>query len=1420
MAWSAKDFEEKTKWTADDFKSKSTFTPTVSSPPKIFNRDLKTPTPTPAPTPQPVQSNFIDNYLKPFQPQSNADYKQMGYYIGGLPVVEGNKVIKDNSPFEILKDNGSTYTVKLSDGKVTEVNKPFVTFKPTDSPELYEQAAQLTDQNFMQRREQEYAAKNPIDRFFTKATDIGFRQDDKTPSLGNPVADVAAGIAGGIMGLATPTGGGQSLGGAMNTAGDLVEYGLNKWGGKLINKLPNVVQKIAPRMVKEVGEGLVYSASKAPDYTAKDWAQNALEDATLGTGLGLLMDGAKNIPDIVKKAQDNSKSKAIDKAYDALKTNMFSTDGVKTQRPTTTEFNTALRNISPIKEPISKDPVKPISDPVKPIKDPVKIKPFEVNKQTLPMEERTLSNIGSKKVNAYQYDNPQVQNEIQAYAVYIKDNELLSGPNKIESTSPVMKKLKEVTKASYAEIDKALDSIIKNQGAENYATAKRVEMVIDDMLTNGFENIKGEKWGADKVYLAKKSLIEGKPIKSVNPDSKYLNGEELPLKDNTIANPKPLKNPKLEKLDSDYKQQLEYIKNNKVMNSELKANELPTNNIEEPKKISVSDQALYAFDKNLRPKIKSTVNEGIKFTTPDTSKKIVNTKDIKTKTNLNTFEKMYSKIVDNQYAIDKFSKNVDSEKVKILASNSRSVPGTVSYILKDGLVDKAGNQIGGSYKDIIDRIPKSQEQAFTDYLLNRHNISRMNEGKPIFGDDITPDISSKRISEYEAKYPDFKQTAKLYDEFMNTFMEIWGVKSGLIEPDTWKVLKEKYPNYVPTYRVMDEVLGPKSLNTKRAFVNQPSLVKKATGSSKPIINPLEKTMELIDKTVKASKYNEVGQSIVEEIRKNPDKLKIWGEIIEEPSTMKMVKDIDIEETMDEFTKQYDALFKKEKLNAPNVVRVMENGKPVYLKVNDKDFFEAITGLTRSKPGDAEKIARYITTPFKSLITTKNPVFAVRNLARDIPTAYINGSEKNPVKFMMGLLDSAKDLKANSEMFREYKALGGGESDFLKSDINKLYKQDGPVSSFNNFIESIPRYAEYKRSVLKGGNTFEAKMKALYNANEVTTNFARQGNITKAVDAFVPYLNASVQGLDKMVRQLKDNPLATVGKGVTIVTIPAVGLYMVNKDNPYYNELDNRTKDNYFIIPNLQDKDSSGNAKTFIKIPKSREYGVMLGALFERTLRGIQGDKKAFKGFGKQVALNIGPNDPLENNIFSPIVTNLPSNKDFANRPIVPLALTNRSPKYQYDDQSTEIAKFLGDKFNFSPKQIDYLVDAYTGIVGDLIITSTRKSTYSGDDTKEKLLRPILGQFKSDPLYSNDIVNTFYENKDKIDTAKQDDKVTGKESRIADPVFSREFNVYYKEISDLYKEIKTTTDQNKVKMLRRQILETAKKANSFFESKTN
>lgn len=849
---------------------------------------------------------------------------------------------------------------------------------------------------------------------------------------------------------------------------------------------------------------------------------------------------------------------------------------------------------------------------------------------------------------------------------------------------------------------------------------------------------------------------------------------------------------------------------------------------------------------------------------------------------------LYQKLIDNQHFIKKFTGETGPKTASIdpykMASNSRSAPGTVNYILAEGLVNKQGERIGNSFKQIIDQVPKQYERQFNDYLLHRHNIDRMgfvdkaqnqvnqfemdnpalagmdvkkvkelakqkgDEGtaareyldlidaannaknKPIFGEETTSDMSRRKTTEYEKIFPDFKRLAGDYDQFMKKFMGEWGEKSGLITPELWAHLQELYPNYTPTYRAQEITIGEPNFNTKRQYGNQPSPIKKATGGSKPVLNPLETTMRLVDKTVKAAKYNEVGQTIVKAVREDPAGLKQWAEIVEDadaPDITKTATSEGIEGVMDEFVDQYDK--PKVKLNQKNIVRVMENGKPVYLKINDKDFLESVTGLINYNPGVAEKIARKVTGPYKALITGKNPIFAVRNIARDIPAAYINGSIKNPFKFYQNLAVAAKEMVSNNKMFQEYKAIGGGQSGFFKEGgLKNLYKQEGVISQFNESIESLPRYAEYRHHVLKGKNTYDAKMEGLFYANEITTNFARHGNLAKSLDAFVPYLNPSIQGLDRLIRQVKNNPLATVGKGVAIITIPQVAFSLMNQNNPNYQELDKRNKDIYYLIPNIVgEKDEKGFPKTFIKIPKAREYGVAFADVFDRIYRGIRGEKNSFDGFLWQkgqglkgvmdstVATQFSPTNPLESNILSTIVTNLPSNKDFAGRTIVPLSLQRLSPRYQYDETTSEISKAIGDKLNISPKQADYLIKSYTGVIGQFLLPMTTK-------TAGKLNAGTMGtntltrNFIADPLFSNEIMNEFYSKKEKLDTSRADAKMLGKTFSDKNIELQRAFNRGADQISEYNKKIKKAATEEEKRKLRAEMLRVAKQYNAMIK----
>ena len=77
--------------------------------------------------------------------------------------------------------------------------------------------------------------------------------------------------------------------------------------------------------------------------------------------------------------------------------------------------------------------------------------------------------------------------------------------------------------------------------------------------------------------------------------------------------------------------------------------------------------------------------------------------------------------------------------------------------------------------------------------------------------------------------------------------------------------------------------------------------------------------------------------------------------------------------------------------------------------------------------------------------------------------------------------------------------------------------------------------QFKRVVKQEGDNYKGRLKAIYEADDLTVNFSRFGEDVKALDSFVPFLNPAVQGVDKTVRIFKDNPKSHF-KGIYAVTI--------------------------------------------------------------------------------------------------------------------------------------------------------------------------------------------------------------------------------------------------------------------------------------------
>ena len=150
----------------------------------------------------------------------------------------------------------------------------------------------------------------------------------------------------------------------------------------------------------------------------------------------------------------------------------------------------------------------------------------------IPVENRTWEDASNRKVNAFQYDHPELH-PYYSQAAQVLRSELASGTRgeryplldqdgyvtgytgtRRAQASPIEQALDNAN-LSYNDIDRALTAIIHNQGQENYAAAKKMELVLDDMLSNGYTDADGREVGPNEGYVAARDVVNrGIPAES------------------------------------------------------------------------------------------------------------------------------------------------------------------------------------------------------------------------------------------------------------------------------------------------------------------------------------------------------------------------------------------------------------------------------------------------------------------------------------------------------------------------------------------------------------------------------------------------------------------------------------------------------------------------------------------------------------------------------------------------------------------------------------------------------------------------------------------------------------------------------------------------------------------------------------------
>lgn len=594
-----------------------------------------------------------------------------------------------------------------------------------------------------------------------------------------------------------------------------------------------------------------------------------------------------------------------------------------------------------------------------------------------------------------------------------------------------------------------------------------------------------------------------------------------------------------------------------------------------------------------------------------------------------------------------------------------------------------------------------------------------NKNKPVFGKTVTADDSKKAVAEMEAAHPEFKVYAKKVWDYSKNLIQ-YRVDAGLITKELADTLLKRYPHYVPTYRT-DKNMSSSGISKTKKGLKVKETVKTAKGSNIDLEDiSLALSYQTMD-VVRAAAMNNLATELHDLAEKKGD----FSNIALQENPVKLEEDMDF-------------------LNDRNAGEVLfyKDGMRYKMAVSQPiaEGFDAFFPASYSNDALANLLAKANTT-FKGLVTQWNPLFGARNAIRDIQEALFYTKYGTP-KFSAAMAKAYKQIIKKGEMYQRFLAAGGLEAGYFAKETgvydkrNKgkktIAKMSEKLQSLNAAVETAPRLAEFMLAIESG----KTDAQALLESAEVTTNFSRGGKWSKMLNRTVmPFLNPSIQGWSKLWRTAAGKKTAKQWAHLIVKSIAvgmAVGMFndLLNGDDEDYQKLNMRDKENYYII-------RIGDGK-FLKLPKGRVVAA-LGSIVTRTNAAMKGDEHAFEGWGESVLGMVTPVEQFSRTIFSPI-TDAKTNTTWYGSNIESESMQNYAVKDRYDEATSSIAIWIGQKLNYSPKKVHYLIDQYTGVIGDVLLPFTSEKAERGMFTSA---------FSIDSVSSNRISTEFYNMKDEM-----------------------------------------------------------------------
>lgn len=728
-----------------------------------------------------------------------------------------------------------------------------------------------------------------------------------------------------------------------------------------------------------------------------------------------------------------------------------------------------------------------------------------------------------------------------------------------------------------------------------------------------------------------------------------------------------------------------------------------------------------------------------------------------------------TQFVDSKAPFEAASKHMDADKAQQamyylqahgqrMNFTSQSVvtgaPQLVEKTRKDGVKEwLVEAKPGANLKDIVqvlgtvaDKVGKDADvvaKRFTSYLVAKR-VEGLNKrgrnGLAVL--DLSGELTQADLDNELQEIKDlgldraFEEARQMYNDYNKNLLD-FAVQTGALSQDVVNTLKS-YGDYVPFYRErggnVELVIGGETPVRIGSVKDQPHL-KELVGGDQKVLDFMTSSVQNTSMLVDMSLRNLAAKNAVYELR-----------------------DIGMA-----------TVSSKDNLEGPDVVHFKVHGKEHSAKINDAFGIPAdllVKGMA-GIPTMVPAVVRLAGLPAKFLrkMITASPVYAAKQLFRDsLSSTMLGGADTLPVLGAFKQIGKGSVLNSrgvtggqiftgtNEDLAVAMRQLASGKFDWM-SGLAKL-------EHMSMEADALTRRAQYDSYIAQG----LSEMQATYLALE-SMNFNKRG-VSPSVhmlNTLIPFFNAQIQGLDVLYKSFRgtmpfNEKLKTreklITRGLLMFASSLAYAAMMQDDEAYKNAPPEMKYGNWFVrLPGVDEP---------IKVPIPFELGYVFKALPE-ALVNIMANKKdgqdeAWKALKTIVQQTIpgGSNYGIPQ-IFKPAIETVLGKSFYTGRDLESAHERSLLPEARYRDNTSELAKIIGDTTGTSPIKIENLVRGYTSTLGLALMQAFNFAIPEGDTPEKATKRmsdlPVVGTLFQ-PNDAQGIISAVYDHVEHIKQVQQ------------------------------------------------------------------